>query len=272
MIDEEVESVLREIRERVISQAVADQLPQNGDSNAQRVVSPVPTVRNAEALARLNAHLTTTGRAWDRLPPVFSNRHGTAARIELWIKARLKVFSRWFTWEQVNFNAAAHHALGDAAEVLAHHESALTSVSTQLGELQALRDELVSQRAVIEAQGTDIASLRAQLQEERLDLQTHQRDTSTLRGELEAVRIQAEVQLEAARSESAAEQASLAAELRERSDRIESEQRVCYKQLSLESSETVSSQERAQRQASASLAELKQRIEQLEGSAKRSKP
>ena len=78
MIDEEVESVLREIRERVISQP-AESLPPapspavpNGDRKAAPAISAAAQVRNSEALARLNAHLTTTARAWDRLPPIFA--------------------------------------------------------------------------------------------------------------------------------------------------------------------------------------------------------
>ena len=43
----------------------------------------------ADNLALINSYLTTTGRAWDRLPPLVSNRSGLSARIELWLKRNL---------------------------------------------------------------------------------------------------------------------------------------------------------------------------------------
>jgi len=279
MIDEEVESVLREIRERVISQPVADRAPdsatalQNGDGKPPAISAPVSEVRHSQALARLQAHLTTTARAWDRLPPIFSNRSGTAARIELWIKARLKVFSRWFTWEQVNFNAAVHHALGEAVEVLAQQETAIAATRAQLSqtrdENQALREELQSQRAVVEAQSAALDSLREKLQAEtaarHLDLQNLNAWRAETRGEFEALGVQAEVQA----AELRAELSLQADELREGNSLIQNEQRVCYKQLSLEANEIATAQDRAQRQTRASLDEINQRLTQLETSVKR---
>ena len=278
MIDEEVESVLREIRERVISQPVAEQVTasstalRNGDGKPQTVTGQVTEVQNSEALARLQAHLTTTARAWDRLPPIFSNRRGTAARFELWVKARLKVFTRWFTWEQVNFNAAVHHALGEAVEALGQQEAARAQADN---ENQILRDEVQSQRAVIDAQSAELNSLREKLQADaasrRLDLQNQQKDMTSLRGELEAIRIQADVQRTelSAQREVTAELSRQADELHERSSVNQNEQHVCYKQLSLEMSEAALAQDRAHRQTNATLEELNQRIAKLEGSDKR---
>src|SRR5438105_10517216 len=94
----EVESILNEIRERVRTEekqreAAVAVATQNGkDSNP--AISPAAPAAATESLARLEAHLTTTSRAWNRLPPMFSNRSGAAARFELWIKARLKSLSR----------------------------------------------------------------------------------------------------------------------------------------------------------------------------------
>ena len=134
MIDEEVETVLREIRERVIAQPLARAIAgrANGNQSSQLIALGETSPRSTEALARLNAHLTTTARAWDRLPPVFSNRTGTAGRIEVWIKARLKRFSRWFTWEQINFNAAVHHALGETLKTVTEQDAAIAAQSMQL--------------------------------------------------------------------------------------------------------------------------------------------
>jgi len=86
----EVESILNEIRERVRTDhergAGKDSL---AHSNAERAseyaphqaLSPSPngsveSVGTNESLSRLSAHLTTTARAWDRLPPMYSNRQG----------------------------------------------------------------------------------------------------------------------------------------------------------------------------------------------------
>jgi ribosome-associated translation inhibitor RaiA len=276
MIDEEVETVLREIRERVISQPIAGPTSSgsspgaNGNQNSQLVATAETSVRSSEATARLNAHLTTTARAWDRLPPVFSNRRGTAARIEVWIKARIKVLSRWFTWEQVNFNAAVHHALGEtlkalteqAAEQAAAHAAANRS---QLAANEALRVE-------IQALRDEIDTLRAQLQADaanrKIDLQNRQSETNAfraeIRGEMESVRIQSQDRGAELRTRIEAELAKLLTELRERQDRLENEQRVYFKQLSLETNEMAVSSDRAQQRSHLLLEEMNQRIKQLE--------
>src|SRR5947209_7139449 len=111
----EVESILVEIREQVRAAEQAGRAT-TGDTHALQANehSENGSSREAsESLARLSAHLTTTARAWDRLPPVMSNRTGLSARVELWIKGSLKKLARWFTWEQINFNAAVHRALID---------------------------------------------------------------------------------------------------------------------------------------------------------------
>src|SRR2546423_14839945 len=111
----EVESVLNEIRERVRTEekqreaAVAVATQNGNDSNS--AISPTAPAIATESLGRLEAHLTTTSRAWDPLPPLFSNRSGVAAACEIWIKASLKPLSRWVTWEQLNYDSAAQHAL-----------------------------------------------------------------------------------------------------------------------------------------------------------------
>ena len=266
MIDQEVEMVLREIRDRVTSQplpepSVARSAAASGNGGGSSQVSNSRDVQSSEALARLNAHLTTTARAWDRLPPILSNRSGVSARIELWIKARLKTFSRWFTWEQVNYNAAVHHALGEALQILSNQEAGIT----------ALRARTESEN---EANRAEIDALRAQLQSEtaarRIDLQNQRGE---LRGELEAFRIGAEDQRTQLRAEFDNQQSAAAAhlsevmnELRERDDLLENEQRVCFKQLSLEASEAVVSNDLEQRRMKALLDDLNQRIKQLEES------
>ena len=281
MIDEEVETVLREIRERVVSQppaepATARSAPAlgNGDGQSQVTLSDPTTIRNSEALARLNAYLTTTARSWDRLPPIFSNRSGFSARIELWVKARMKIFSRWFTWEQVNFNAAVHHALGDTLQTLSNQEATIAALRAQLAQAES---DSEARRAEIELLHSEIDGLRSETAARRIDLQ---RETSSLRGELrgevEAWRIQTEDQrtqmraeIETQKAETAAHLLEIANELRARADVLENEQRVCFKQLSLEASEAAVSQDRAQRRTNTLLDNMDQRVSQIEESRKR---
>ena len=141
MVDQEVENTLREIRERVLAESAqalpAEQLaaPTNGAGAAGGEAAQVPQANgraSGEALARLQANLATTERAWPRLPPLVSYRRGLVARLELWVKRQIKRATHWFTWEQVNFNSAVHHALGDAREALAAHEQRLAAHEQRL--------------------------------------------------------------------------------------------------------------------------------------------
>jgi hypothetical protein len=217
MVDSEVENILSEIRERVLAEQRAAEA--SSASNLAR-----PTIGNggdpavsrakgsetaaAETLALIDSYLTTTARAWDRLPPVVSNRTGTLARLELWLKRRLRGGTRWFTWEQVNFNAAVHHALREMLQALSSREQALAK----------LRSETETRQKEVE----------------------HQTETN------------------------AARLSELVTELRERDAHLQDEQRVCFKQLSLEATEAAVLEDRARRKTEALLEELKRRIEQLE--------
>jgi hypothetical protein len=143
MAETEVETILREIRERVLSEQRAGQ-----DAERRSKRSSVTTGGNGgdsafdgsqdtgtfagESLALLNSYLTTTARAWDRLPPVVSNRSGLSAKIELWLKRHFKRATRWYAWEQVNFNAAVHHALRDLVPLLSTYEQELEKLRAQM--------------------------------------------------------------------------------------------------------------------------------------------
>src|SRR5436190_1045293 len=227
----EVESILNEIRERVRTEekqreAAVAVATQNGkDSNP--AISPAAPAAATESLARLEAHLTTTSRAWDRLPPLFSNRSGVAARFELWIKARLKSLSRWFTWEQVNFNSAAHHGLSDALEALRAHEQQLISMQAELNQTkEALRAEAEQTKQAL-SQTTE--ALRADLGQIREDL----------------------------RATIDARAAEINTRVSELGDDLHEEQKVCFKQLSLETSEAAVLEDRGRRA-------LEARVEKLE--------
>jgi hypothetical protein len=238
MAETEVEIILREIRERVLSQqrsgqgvvaaAAARSTSANaangsngaGDSGSARM-GESETVA-AENLALINSYLTTTGRAWDRLPPLLSNRSGLAARLELWLKRRLRAGTRWFTWEQVNFNAAVHHALRDMLQMLSVYQQ----------ELARLRARVDADAELLEQHQAELAAQGAQI-----------------RAELEAYKLHVD---------------ALTRELRERDERLHEEQRVCFKQLALETSEAAVLEDRARRKTEALLEETKRRIEQLE--------
>src|SRR5438552_9705927 len=181
----EVESILNEIRERVRTEekereAAVAVATQNGNDSKPAIS---PTAIATESLARLEAHLTTTSRAWDRLPPLFSNRSGVAARFELWIKARLKSLSRWFTWEQVNFNSAAHHGLSDALEALRAHEQQLISMQAELNQTkEALRAEADQTKQAL-SQTTEALRAESHQTTESLRAESRQR-TEALQAEL----------------------------------------------------------------------------------------
>src|SRR5215831_11397463 len=124
----DVETILKEIRSRVVAPGVDEASPAvEGSPNG----SPAPSPQG-ESLTRVSAHLAVTGRAWDRLPPVFTNRQGALARLALWIKKKSKPLTRWFTWEQINFNRAVNDALCDVIEILKVEASELAALRAQL--------------------------------------------------------------------------------------------------------------------------------------------
>src|SRR6185295_4485466 len=224
MAETEVESILREIRERVLSQqrtgrdsGATHSVKTNrgngaGDSESlQQITNDDKESRTAENLSLIESYLTTTGRAWDRVPPLVSNRSGSIARVELWLKRQLKRATHWFTWEQVNFNAAVHQALRELLPVMAAHEH----------ELQTLK----AQVAAAEIKGSELEALSG-------------RNETRVEG--------------------------LVNELSERDAHLRAEQRVCFKQLALETSEAAVLEDRSHRRAEALLEELQRRVGQLE--------
>jgi predicted nucleic acid-binding Zn-ribbon protein len=279
MADLEVERTLREIRERVRAETAAlEAAPARAhvggehELRAGRLTEATRGEREAfaaEALARLDANLATTERAWSKLPPLLSYRRGWIARLELWLKRQVKRATHWFTWEQVNFNSGAHHALRDARDALAAHEHALAALKA---DIFAVRDELreaVGQTlaaaqedrarvaeslarlreetiAALErerrASGEELARVRAELNELRGGFgQLGQRPGALVADHLERLRARVE----------AAED-----ELRQRTDRLLEEQRVCFRQLSLETGETAVAFDRARRLLEARLEKL----------------
>lgn len=254
MADIEVEHILREIRERVNAEQETSTAARLNDENVSDSARENGQLESAD-LAHLESYLTTTARAWDRLPPLVSNRSGTTARLELWLKRHLKRATRWYAWEQVNFNAAVHHGLRDIVQLFSAYEKKLANQRQQLvaesearraeaqrhqSELQLLRLELDTQRATIGAPQQLIAEQRVATDEQSAAVESR---AGVLDGKL----------------------AAIVNELREANERLQEEQRVSYKQLALETSEAAVLEDRARRKTDALLEQLRRRIEQLEG-------
>lgn len=253
MAETEVESILREIRERVISQQrAADDIAARssrtsagngaGDSGVSSTITAWEDSdgRGEENLALVNSHLTITARTWDRLPPLLSNRSGVTARLELWLKRLLKRATHWYTWEQVNFNAAVHHALRDLLPVLSANEVELAKLRSQLAEVEVRRSELEQSQAELSAQ---LTALQTELRT-TFDAQSR---TTQIHGNQIETRF-----------------AALGSEFRERGQQLLEEQRVCFKQLALEASEAAVLEDRARRKTEVQLEELQRRVNALE--------
>ena len=249
MAETEVESILREIRERVLSEqregkdvgATRSAMTRGGNGAGDSLqITNNDSEPLAVNLSLIESYLTTTARAWDRLPPLVSNRSGLIARVELWLKRRLKAGTRWFTWEQVNFNAAVHHALRDLLPVLSAHQHELQRLRAQLAESEARRIEFEIGLEQYQA------GLTAQLSELRTTIENERRSAETQRNQVDA------------------RFTALANELREGDERLQDEQRVCFKQLALETTEAAVLEDRARRKNEASLEEIERRIAELE--------
>ncbi len=244
MPDAEVEIILREIREQVHAEEERNARHRENAATAINE-SHSSTASNGQGLledrqeaVRIDTQFSTIARAWDRLPPVVSDRRGWTARLELWIKGHAKNAMRWFTWEQVNFNAAVHHALKDTQEALTILEQRLESV----------RSDVRAESANLEAQQAE----RATLEQKSAELNQEVAALSDLVGKLNRQQWEHRQELEA-------QLAQFVQEVRERNDRLFEEQRVCFKQLSLETSETVLMLDRTRRDLESRLDKLAER-------------
>jgi hypothetical protein len=261
----DVEAILEQIRERVIaedeppasSRAAANGAPANGSGSRSSV---------SESLTRASAHLAVTGRAWDRLPPVFSNRSGTLARLELWLKRTCKPLTRWFTWEQVNFNRAVNDALCDVIEILKIEAHELASLRAQL--TNEMHREFVTLRSEIEESSRARMQLESRLEETNAALARLSEMLGSLADEARGGHSQLAKKLDeltdALRAEQqtgkAAQDEELNRRLSELAAELREDQRVCFRQLSLEASESAVLEDRGRR-------ELLARLEKLETSA-----
>jgi hypothetical protein len=298
MTDTEVETTLREIRERVRAEVGAatrgatvparDAVDAGdaGDANGAQT----------DSLARLDVNLATAERAWSRLPPLVSNRRGWPARLELWVKRKIKRAAHWFTWEQVNFNSAVYHALRDTRAALEDSQRRLEASQQQL---EASRRQLADVQAALEAAVRAESQARARSAAEiearvaASVASSEARVTSAVasavasseanvaaaeaRGaeELRSLAAALESRLDSGdarlseavatlRQESAASheglRGELSAELRERVEHVLEEQRVSIRQLALEAGERAVMHERARRRVEQRLEEISKAV------------
>jgi hypothetical protein len=257
MVDQEVVDVLAEIKHRITA-AEKPTPVQNGS-----VIPDTIQRRNSQDSSNNYSSLVVLARAWDRLPPVVSNRSGATANIELWLKRVLRRALRWITWEQVNFNAATHQTFTELIETLNATNQKLVAVEHKLasvtGELHAiqaehgllmdgdkkLRLELSSQHEKLESLRTDILGQQALLNNQKAIITEQQASFNALLEEQKAHSSELHQRL-----------AELATEIRERDEKLLDEQRVCFKQLSLEVTESNVLQDRTRREIDARVSKL----------------
>ena len=254
----DVEVILNQIRERVVTEENTRTLDAR-PTNTEAENGSASVANHDEALSRMESHLAVTSRAWDRLPPIFSNRQGLFARIELWIKKASKPFTRWFTWEQINFNRAANEALVGVVEMLRSNVEEIATLRAQLAA------EMHQLRSTVDGQAVELRKIETRLDQIEARLGSSVNSHSQLVAEHtklaeQVIELGAAIREEQRASKSEYDQeinrrlTALAADLKE-------EQRVCFRQLSLEASESAVLEDRARRS-------LLARLEKLEAALK----
>jgi len=172
-------------------------------------------------LDRLHAAVVNARRAQDQLPPVTTYRRGFVARLELWVKGKLKNATRWFTWEQANFNAATVTSLESTQRLLAQLEAGLSDLRSSLHGHEFTE----SDRSIADIDGR-LAKLESSVESLLKEIQTER------------------------------------AEQTRRIDLLIEEQRVCFRQLALEISETAVVSDRARRNLEMQLADVSRRLDE----------
>ncbi len=184
MVDQEVADILEEIRSRVRAGATPPETSVPTNSNATEVEAVAePVFPEPPLVTDSYSSLIILARAWDRLPPLVSNRSGMSARLELWLKSKLRNALRWITWEQINFNAATHRTFLELIESLTAYEQELHRVHHQLKKQlhEQWSVESASRKQQFDQQQTKIDSQRAVLQTQRDELR---KEIQNRRGEL----------------------------------------------------------------------------------------
>jgi hypothetical protein len=254
----DVEAILKEIRNRVVSEGRAPEVSSGSESSN----GSAPHSNQAESLARVSAHLAVTTRAWDRLPPVFTNRHGPFARLELWLKRASKPLTRWFTWEQINFNRSIKDALTDVVDILKVDAQELATLRAQLAQEAKERREVEMRLNAILTRVTEVGEIVTRLTEAGSRFESQQSQLQSQQSQLANQVIDLAAQLRAEDQQIKTQQSQdIDKRLSELAAELKDEQRVCFRQLSLEATESAVLEDRARR-------ELLTRLEKLEESLK----
>jgi len=183
--DLQVEEILRDIRLRILNENGAD---------AEGVLPGLTdhVQRTDASNIRINTYLATTDHLRRNLPPVRSERHGAVGRIELWIKSAVERATRWFVFDQVNFNSAVHQVLCELREVQRQQEKILSEVQ-RYNELEVDRLER-NQRLADQEQKEQLRSINDGLMAVSEGLRTTNEearaDTEGLRAINEELRVQ----------------------------------------------------------------------------------
>jgi DNA repair exonuclease SbcCD ATPase subunit len=241
VVDIEVQEILREIRERVRGEPLAPSGQEDSPSGQEELAHLAPDAQSelqtAELLKRLEVHSRTTLRAWDKLPPLTSKRNGLFARLELWFKRTMRRATRWYAWEQVNFNAAVKDALQDITSALSNQEGEIRNLRDQLAAVKQMKVEIASHLSSFEPHLQKLEHKLASL-EQRLatpyDKAAALPAAEALQDEVRAIRALV-LDLHSTLEDKLIR---LRDEQRARAEQLQDEQRVAFKQLSLEIKET----------------------------------
>lgn len=254
MVETDVELILSEIRDRVRATPKASSVAANDVGSSAVARNALNGVSTTETVDLINSYLTTTARSWDQFPPLVSNRKGVSASVELWLKRFFRRGTRWYVWEQVNFNAAIHHALRDLLPVILLYQNELETLRAEIVAANGLRQvELENIQRELEARRAENATRAAQVEAALRALGNANTEVQLQLKELPPQLQGLQLQLK-----------ELVAELRERDDHIREEQRVCFKQVALETSEAAILEDRSRHKTETLLAELQRRIEEIE--------
>jgi hypothetical protein len=250
LIESKTENVPRETMRREIASTLnhSDEVWNASDSSNENLRGALREARAARE--RMLSHLQITKRAGNRLPPLYTNRAGWLGRLELWFKQAFGRATRWYAWEQINFNAATMKALSEALHMLSLYE-------TLIEELQSKLQELHSERSSTESRLLEIDSRFRRIEQDLQLIADHQRSTSAP----ESLAANAS---DATRDDALRESINeLRAEQRARVEQLLDDQRTIFKQFVLQIAEQTTATERVKRFTESRLDELAKQIEEL---------
>jgi hypothetical protein len=112
----------------------------------------------------LKANIAVIERTWNKLPPLTSYRRGWIAKFELWLKLRIKRATHWFTWEQINFNAASANSLKEISAILSQQEHKLIELESAVSHLSSLMQNDEELRVISGSNAADARGFQSENQ------------------------------------------------------------------------------------------------------------